>query len=76
MELMILLVSSIEKLLGMFQESGFAPNFVVRVEWICRRNLEKLFHSNYDWRRRVSQELEKFGLSDVVENWLAWRAVK
>lgn len=74
MELMILLVSSLGKWLGMFQGSGFAPNFVVR--WICRRNLEKLFHSNYDWRRRVSQELEKFGFSDVVENWVAWRVIE
>ncbi|KAI1160235.1 hypothetical protein F5B18DRAFT_663953 [Nemania serpens] len=25
-----------------------------------------------DWRRRVSQELERLGFSDVVQNWLTW----
>lgn len=30
----------------------------------------------HDWRRRVSQGLEKLGFSDVVENWVNWWMVE
>lgn len=60
---------------------GYVPKEWIRTKFRCSSGMDLPEKSGevipqHDWRRRVSQELEKLGFSDVVENWLAWRAVK
>ncbi|KAH8697398.1 hypothetical protein BGW36DRAFT_427364 [Talaromyces proteolyticus] len=64
-----------------WETAGYVPKEWIRTKFRCSSGMdlpEKLEEviPQHDWRRRVSQELEKLGFSDVVENWLTWWAVK
>ncbi|KAI1197717.1 hypothetical protein F5X97DRAFT_301275 [Nemania serpens] len=60
-----------------WETAGYVPKEWIRTKFRCSSGLdlseragENIPHE--DWRRRVSQELERLGFSDIVENWLAW----
>jgi hypothetical protein len=64
-----------------WETAGYVPKEWIRTKFRCSSGMdlperppgEDVILPQHDWRRRVSQELEKLGFSDVVENWVAWR---
>ncbi|TRX91279.1 hypothetical protein FHL15_007884 [Xylaria flabelliformis] len=60
-----------------WETAGYVPKEWIRTKFRCSSGLdlsERAVESapRSDWRRRVSQELEGLGFSDVVERWLTW----
>ncbi|KAI0183532.1 hypothetical protein EV127DRAFT_376691 [Xylaria flabelliformis] len=60
-----------------WETAGYVPREWIRTKFRCSSGMDlpEIAGENTsptDWRRRVSQELERLGFSDVVENWLAW----
>ncbi|KAI1351213.1 kinase-like domain-containing protein [Xylaria sp. FL0043] len=60
-----------------WETAGYVPKEWIRTKFRCSGGLDLPERTGEnvsctDWRRRVSQELERLGFSDVVGNWLAW----
>ncbi|KAI0202323.1 hypothetical protein F4808DRAFT_468463 [Astrocystis sublimbata] len=60
-----------------WETAGYVPKEWIRTKFRCSSGLDLPERAgsdipSTDWRRRVSQELEKLGFSDVVHDWEAW----
>ncbi|KAJ8132008.1 hypothetical protein O1611_g1621 [Lasiodiplodia mahajangana] len=62
-----------------WETAGYVPREWIRTKFRCSSGLDLSERAGEDalpitdWRRRVSQELERLGFSDVAQNWLVWR---
>ncbi|KAI0537384.1 kinase-like domain-containing protein [Xylaria digitata] len=64
-----------------WETAGYVPREWIRTKFRCSSGLDLSERAGQsvprtDWRRRVSQELERLGFSDVVEHWPAWHFAK
>ncbi len=62
-----------------WETAGYVPKEWIRTKFRCSSGMDLPDRAGHDiprtdWRRRVSRELERLGLPDVAENWVAWHA--